>query len=58
MEPFAILGMSMIVIGLVMLLGSIGLLMYGIWLRYWVEPSRSRSSPAAAPDSPVEAEQP
>ena len=58
MEPFAILGMSMIVFGLIMLVGSFGLLMYGLWLRYWVEPSRSRSSPASAPDSRVEAEQP
>ena len=50
--------MSMIVFGLLMLVGSFGLLLYGIWLRYWVEPSRRRSSPATAPDSRVEAEQP
>ena len=44
MDAFApILGMSMMVVGLIMLLVSFGFLMYGIWVRYRVEPVRRQS---------------
>ena len=52
METFVpILGMSMIVIGLVLLLIGFGFLMYAIWLRYRVEPLQRKTESAAGVES-------
>ena len=52
-EP--ILGMTMIVVGLIMLFGSIGLLLYGIWTSGTSKPDASSSVSAGASDSQAEA---
>ena len=54
-EP--ILGMTMIVVGLLMALGSIGFLLYGIWTSGKRKPDASTSAPAGASDSQSEAGQ-
>ena len=51
-EP--ILGMTMIVIGLIMLLGSIGFLLYGIWTNGKSKPDSPTSVPANASDGQAE----
>lgn len=51
-EP--ILGMTMIVVGLIMALGSIGFLLYGIWTSGKSKPNASTSVPADASDSQAE----
>ena len=51
-EP--ILGMIMIVIGLIMLLGSIGLLLYGIWTSGESKPDASTPVSAGVSDSQTE----
>ena len=43
-EP--ILGMTMIVVGLIMLFGSIGFLLYGVWTSGKSKPDASGSVPA------------
>ena len=45
-----ILSMIGMAIGLILLVGGFGLLLYGIWLRYWVEPSRRAAAPDSAAD--------
>ena len=46
METFAVVLIGIVaVIALIMLLGGMGLLFYGLWLRWWVEPSRQMSHP-------------
>ena len=54
-EP--ILGMTMIVVGLILLFGSIGFLLYGIWTSGKNEPNASTSVSASANDSQTEARQ-
>jgi len=51
-EP--ILGMTMIVVGLIMALGSIGFLLYSIWASDKSKPDPSTSVPADASDSQAE----
>ena len=54
-EP--ILGMTMIVVGLIMALGGVGFLLYGIWTSGKNEPNASTSVSASANDSQAEARQ-
>ncbi len=54
-EP--ILGMTMIVVGLIMLFGSIGFLLYGIWTSGRSKPDASTSGSAGAGDGHTEAGQ-
>ncbi len=51
-EP--ILGMTMIVVGLVMLFGSIGLLLYGIWTSGKSKPDASTHVSVGASDNQAE----
>ena len=46
----------MMVLGLVLFLVAIGLIMYGLWLRYRVEPFQNRRDYATASDGQAEAE--
>ena len=46
----------MMALGLVLFLVAIGLIMYGIWLRYRVEPFQNRRGYATVPDGQAEAE--
>ena len=52
-EP--ILGMTMIVVGLIILLGSVGFLLYGVWTNGKSKPDAS--APAAAGDNQAEVRQ-
>ena len=54
-EP--ILGMTMIVVGLIMLFGSVGFLLYGIWTSGKSNPDASTSVPAGSGDSQAEVRQ-
>ena len=54
-EP--ILGMTMIVVGLIMALGAMGFLLYGIWTSGKSKPDASTSVSADAGDSQAEAGQ-
>ena len=54
-EP--ILGMTMIVVGLIMLFGSIGFLLYGIWTSGKSKPNASTSVSAGASDGQAEVRQ-
>ena len=54
-EP--ILGMTMIVVGLIMLFGSISFLLYGIWTSGRSKPGASTSVSASAGDGQTEAGQ-
>ena len=60
--PFLILAFVMMSTGFVMLLVGIGLLAYGIWLRYRDETPPREPNPdiaaAVAPSTPTEAQQP
>ena len=60
--PFLILAFVMMSTGFVMFLVGIGLLVYGIWLRYRVETPTREPNPdiatAIAPSAPTEAQQP
>ena len=51
-EP--ILGMTMIVVGLIMLFGSVGLLLYGIWTSGQSKPDASTPVSAGASDGQAE----
>lgn len=51
-EP--ILGMTLIVVGLIMLFGSIGLLLHGIWTSGKSKPEASTSVSATGGDSQAE----
>jgi len=51
-EP--ILGMTMIVVGLIMLFGSVGFLLYGIWTSGKSKPDTPTSVSAGASDSQAE----
>lgn len=51
-EP--ILGMTMIVIGLILLFGSIGFLLYGIWASGKGKSDASASVPAGSSDGQAE----
>ena len=44
-----IIAMVMMTAGLILLLGGIGLLIWALWTRWYVEPSR-RAAQAATPD--------
>ena len=48
----------MMVLGLGLFLVAIGLVMYGLWLRYRVEPFQNRRGYDTAPDGQAEAELP
>ena len=52
-EP--ILGMTMIVVGLIILFGSVGFLLYGVWTNGKSKPDAS--APAAAGDNQAEVRQ-
>lgn len=59
MESFIpALGIAMMVLGLGLFLVAIGLVMYGLWLRYRVEPFQNRRGYDTAPDGQAEAELP
>ena len=51
---FAAAGM---VVGALMLLGSFGLLMWALWMRWYVEPSRRAAANATASEAQTEATQ-
>ncbi len=51
-EP--VLGMTMIVVGLIMLFGSIGLLLHGIWTSGKRQPDAPTSVSASGSDSQAE----
>ena len=51
-EP--ILGMTMIVVGLIMLFGSVGLLLYGVWTSGRSKPDASASVPVGTGDGQAE----
>ena len=48
--------MAMLVLALILFVVSVGLIMYGLWLRYRVEPFQNRPGYATTPDGQAEAE--
>ena len=57
METFGvIIAMIMASVGLLLLLGSLGLLLWALWMRWYVEPNR-QASQAAGPAGGSEAAQ-
>ena len=58
METFGvIIAMIMASVGLLLLLGSLGLLLWALWMRWYVEPNRQASQAAGPAVSRSEAAQ-